>query len=156
MLFAGSNPRRFGNQTHIGLKVVRLSIIIACALATLGTGIVRADDFAIPRRLMVGEIERMAVSLAGETGVAKFDQRVLNALTNIPRHEFLPKELASVAYTNRTLSIGHGQTISQPFVVALMTELLHVRATDKVLEIGTGSGYQSAILKTLLRPESAF
>lgn len=130
---------------------MRLSIIIAYALATLGTGIVRADDFAIPRRLMVEEIERMAVSLAGETGVAKFDQRVLNALTNIPRHEFLPKELASVAYTNRTLSIGHGQTISQPFIVALMTELLHVRATDKVLEIGTGSGYQSAILSALVR-----
>lgn len=76
---------------------------------------------------------------------------MLNALTNIPRHEFLSKELAGVAYTNRTLSIGHGQTISQPFIVALMTELLHVRATDKVLEIGTGSGYQSAILSALVR-----
>ncbi|WP_045838133.1 protein-L-isoaspartate(D-aspartate) O-methyltransferase [Hyphomicrobium sp. 99] len=130
---------------------MRRSILTAFALATLATGAVAAEDFVTERRLMVQEIESMAAPLAGETGIAKFDPRVLRALTETPRHEFLPKELAGVAYKNRTLSIGHGQTISQPFIVALMSELLHVKDTDRVLEIGTGSGYQTAILSALAR-----
>ncbi len=101
------------------------------------------------RRQMVEQIESMAAPLAAETGIVKFDQHLLSALAETPRHEFLPKELADVAYKNRTLSIGHGQTISQPLIVALMTELLHLKDTDKVLEVGTGSGYQTAVLSAL-------
>ena len=130
---------------------MRRSILMAFALVKLITGAIATEDFVVERRLMVEEIERMAATLADETGVAKFDPRVLKAMTVTPRHEFVPPEQVGVAYKNRTLSIGHGQTISQPFIVALMSELLHVSDTDKVLEVGTGSGYQAAILSTLAR-----
>lgn len=127
------------------------AILTAFALATLLTGATAAEDFVTERRLMVEEIESTAVPLAAETGVAKFSPRVLKALAETPRHEFVPHELAGVAYKNRVLPIGQGQTISQPLIVALMSELLHVSDTNKVLEIGTGSGYQAAILSALAR-----
>ena len=74
------------------------------------------------------------------------DQEVLEAMERVPRHEFVPRDLKAQAYTDRPLPIGYGQTISQPYIVALMTELLQLKSTDRVLEIGTGSGYQAAIL----------
>jgi protein-L-isoaspartate(D-aspartate) O-methyltransferase len=74
------------------------------------------------------------------------DQDVLEAMERVPRHEFVPDELQAQAYADRPLPIGYGQTISQPYIVALMTELLKLKSTDRVLEIGTGSGYQAAIL----------
>jgi protein-L-isoaspartate(D-aspartate) O-methyltransferase len=74
------------------------------------------------------------------------DQDVLEAMERVPRHEFVPDQYQSAAYADRPLPIGHGQTISQPYIVALMTELLQLENTDRVLEIGTGSGYQAAIL----------
>ena len=74
------------------------------------------------------------------------DQDVLEAMERVPRHEFVPDELSAQAYADRPLPIGYGQTISQPYIVALMTELLQLKSTDRVLEIGTGSGYQAAIL----------
>ncbi len=74
------------------------------------------------------------------------DQEVLDAMERVPRHKFVPDELKSQAYADRPLPIGYGQTISQPYIVALMTELLQLKSTDRVLEIGTGSGYQAAIL----------
>jgi protein-L-isoaspartate(D-aspartate) O-methyltransferase len=74
------------------------------------------------------------------------DQDVLEAMERVPRHEFVPDELKAQAYADRPLPIGYGQTISQPYIVALMTELLKLKNTDRVLEIGTGSGYQAAIL----------
>jgi protein-L-isoaspartate(D-aspartate) O-methyltransferase len=77
------------------------------------------------------------------------DPKVLNAMRNTPRHLFVPKDLEAVAYEDRPLPIGDGQTISQPYIVALMTELLNIQPTDRVLEIGTGSGYQAAILAQL-------
>lgn len=79
------------------------------------------------------------------------DQRVLDALRKVPRHEFVPPSEAANAYFDMALPIGEGQTISPPFVVAYMTQLLDVRPTDKVLEIGTGSGYQAAVLGELAR-----
>jgi len=80
-------------------------------------------------------------------GVA--DKRVLSAMARVPRHEFVPAEQRPYAYEDRPLPIGEGQTISQPYIVALMTELLELEAGDRVLEIGTGSGYQAAILAEL-------
>jgi protein-L-isoaspartate(D-aspartate) O-methyltransferase len=74
------------------------------------------------------------------------DQDVLEAMERVPRHEFVPVEYQAQAYADRPLPIGYGQTISQPYIVALMTELLQLKTTDRVLEIGTGSGYQAAIL----------
>jgi protein-L-isoaspartate(D-aspartate) O-methyltransferase len=74
------------------------------------------------------------------------DQDVLAAMEKVPRHEFVPEQYQSQAYADHPLPIGYGQTISQPYIVALMTELLELKNTDRVLEIGTGSGYQAAIL----------
>lgn len=78
-----------------------------------------------------------------------FDPRVLDTMGRVPRHEFVPVELRPDAYKNRPLPIGYGQTISQPFMVATMTDLLQLRAGDAVLEIGTGSGYQAAVLTAM-------
>ena len=77
------------------------------------------------------------------------DVRVLDAMLRVPRHEFVPANLRSMAYDDTPLPIGEGQTISQPFMVALMTEALGVGEGDKVLEVGTGSGYQAAVLREL-------
>lgn len=77
------------------------------------------------------------------------NQEVLEAIRHVPRHRFIPEKYRSLAYQNRPLPIGSGQTISQPFIVAYMTQLLELEAGDKVLEIGTGSGYQAAVLSEL-------
>lgn len=77
------------------------------------------------------------------------DPRVLQAMRQVPRHKFVPENYAEIAYSDAPLAIGHGQTISQPYIVALMTQLLELKPTDRVLEIGTGSGYQAAILSQL-------
>ena len=77
------------------------------------------------------------------------DSRVLEAMRSVPRHAFVPKARLKAAYDDRPLDIGHGQTISQPYMVALMTELLELEPADRVLEIGTGSGYQTAVLCAL-------
>jgi protein-L-isoaspartate(D-aspartate) O-methyltransferase len=79
------------------------------------------------------------------------DEDVLRAMAKVPRHEFVPPEYLHEAYADHPLPIGYGQTISQPYIVAVMTELLRLRATDKVLEIGTGSGYQAAILAEIVQ-----
>ncbi|MGO9483267.1 MAG: protein-L-isoaspartate(D-aspartate) O-methyltransferase [Rhodomicrobium sp.] len=91
----------------------------------------------------------MIAATAGSSGVSQLDPRVRAAMAEVPRHEFVPLEYRPSAYGNGPLPIGYGQTISQPFIVALMTELLQLQKTDKVLEVGTGSGYQAAILSLL-------
>ncbi len=77
------------------------------------------------------------------------DEGVLNAMLKVDRHKFVPEEIRHLAYSDRPLPIGEGQTISQPYIVALMTELLELKKGDRVLEVGTGSGYQAAILAEL-------
>ena len=79
------------------------------------------------------------------------DPRVLEAMRKVPRHKFVPERLRGLAYGDTPLSIGHGQTISQPYIVAFMTEKLEPAPTDRVLEIGTGSGYQAAVLAELVK-----
>ncbi len=79
------------------------------------------------------------------------DQRVIDAMLKVPRHRFVPEDQQPRAYDDMALPIGHGQTISQPYMVAIMTELLQLQGQEKVLEVGTGSGYQSAILAELAR-----
>ncbi len=78
-------------------------------------------------------------------------RRTLKAMGEVPRHEFVPANMRRYAYTDRPLRIGHGQTISQPYIVAFMTEQLDPQPTDKILEIGTGSGYQAAVLSALVK-----
>lgn len=84
------------------------------------------------------------------TGVSTIDLSVVSALRKVDRSEFVPREQRRFAFANRPLEIGHGQTISQPFIVALMTHVLELETSDRVLEIGTGSGYQAAILGELV------
>jgi protein-L-isoaspartate(D-aspartate) O-methyltransferase len=98
------------------------------------------DAYAQQREQMVaGQIEARGV----------IDPAVLSAMRAVPRHEFVPEEYLSQAYADHPLPIGYGQTISQPYIVALMTEALGIQAGDKVLEVGTGSGYQAAVLAEL-------
>ena len=121
---------------------------MACAVLVTGSA---AQQDAADRQRMVEQIDAMLASAGGTSGVARLSPRVHAAMTEVPRHEFVPPEYRSAAYSNSPLPIGHGQTISQPLIVALMTELLQLTKTDKVLEVGTGSGYQTAILSVLAR-----
>ncbi len=108
-----------------------------------------ADDYANLRRAMAKEIEADVRETSLYIGKEALDDRVLEVLGTVPRHEFVRKSERRHAYENRPLSIGYGQTISQPYIVALMTDLLGVDADDVVLEVGTGSGYQAAVLAKL-------
>ena len=92
------------------------------------------------------EIERDAAATADSTGRPRFSERALDALEAVPKHRIVPARETGNAYDNRPLPIGHGQTISQPYIVALMTELLAPKAGDVVLEVGKGSGYQAALM----------
>ena len=98
---------------------------------------------------MLQDIERETALTVSYTGVGRIDPGVLAALAEIPREEFVPPELRAFAYDNRPLPIDHDQTISQPYIVALMTHLLRPKPQHRLLEIGTGSGYQSAVLSRL-------
>ena len=99
---------------------------------------------------MVDVVEFYA-TLARDTGEAPLDEDVMASLGTVERHEFVPARQQPFAYENRPLPIGHGQTISQPYIVALMTDLIKLDADDVVLEVGTGSGYQAAILAKLVK-----
>jgi protein-L-isoaspartate(D-aspartate) O-methyltransferase len=107
------------------------------------------DRYASERKAMLEEIARTTRETAAETGRSVLSERVMSALDKVPRHRLVPGTEETQAYRNRPLPIGLGQTISQPFIVAIMTDLLEVKPGDKVLEIGTGSGYQAAVLAEL-------
>jgi protein-L-isoaspartate(D-aspartate) O-methyltransferase len=109
------------------------------------------DVFEALRRNMVEEVAAETSMLAEQLGRAALADRVVDAMRRVPRHAFVPAEVQPFAYINSPLPIGHGKTISQPFIVALMTDLLDVREDSVVLEIGTGFGYQAAILGELAR-----
>lgn len=109
------------------------------------------DEFATLRAELVQEVATATLLSAEETGRPALDNKVLAALGKVPRHRFVPADEIRNAYLNRPLPIGYGQTISQPVVVALMTDLLQLKPGDTVLEIGTGSGYQAAILGELVQ-----
>jgi len=99
---------------------------------------------------MITEIERDVYRTRDYIGRNKLSSNVLNAVRTVPRDKFVPTTLKAFAYQNRPLEIGHQQTISQPYIVALMTDLLELEPDAKVLEIGTGSGYQAAVLSLLV------
>ena len=111
----------------------------------------RAEDVEALREDMLAVIAACAFALRDTNGKSAFDERVMTAMSKVPRHEFVPIELQPYAYENIPLPIGYEKTISQPFIVALMTDLLDIKADDSVLEIGTGLGYQAAILAQLAR-----
>lgn len=103
------------------------------------------------RAQMVAEIEQEFRATASAIGKSALTPRVKQTLLEVPRHLFVPSAWRTAAYENRPLPIGYGQTISQPYIVALMTELLEPKPEHRVLEVGTGSGYQAAVLARLVR-----
>ena len=109
------------------------------------------DIYAVQRKAMVDTIAALTRETGIETGREHLSARVLAAMSKVPRHRFVPADQVPQAYANRPLPIGDGQTISQPFIVALMSDLAEVKAGDRVLEIGTGCGYQAAVLGELAR-----
>jgi protein-L-isoaspartate(D-aspartate) O-methyltransferase len=112
--------------------------------------VVDAADYAKERAALVEEI-RIWGKRDPPPGKQSFDETVLSALNEVRRHEFVPRNARDEAYANHPLPIGYGQTISQPYIVALMTDLVEPEEDDVVLEIGTGSGYQAAVLAKLVK-----
>ena len=124
----------------------------AIVIALAAPAAAQRDDpsSAAARARMVEDVARMARDTARETGRATLAPTVMAALGRVPRHQFVPPVLASRAYDNTALPIGQGQTISQPYIVALSTDLVEPKPGDVVLEVGTGSGYQAAVLAELV------
>lgn len=127
-------------------STVQLAALAVLTLMSMEPG--PGDDarYQRARDELVREIEADVRRTREYLGTSSLDPRVLEALGRVPRHEFVPEELRDAAYLNRPLPIGNGQTISQPYVVAVMTQLLELAPDARVLEVGTGSGYQAAML----------
>ena len=119
-------------------------------LIFLSSGLVLADDYALQRQQMLSEIEDGLLTTAKYIDKKAFNMQVMQAMNTVPRHAFVPEVIRFKAYENQPLPIGYGQTISQPYIVALMTDLLNPQPGQRVLEIGTGSGYQAAVLSQLV------
>jgi protein-L-isoaspartate(D-aspartate) O-methyltransferase len=111
--------------------------------------LVSVEYFDEQRRHLIAAIRAHTEQVSTQIGKTALDKRVLRTMTKVPRHEFVPAEVQPCAYLDRPLPIGIGKTISQPFMVAVMTDLLELKPDDVVLEIGTGLGYQSAVLAEL-------
>lgn len=127
---------------------MKLSAGILLALALVPA--CSQPPFAELRQQMVAEIERDVRDTADYTGRATLAPAVISAISEVPRHEFVPLQRRHLAYINQPLPIGEGQTISQPFIVALMTDLAQINGDSRVLEVGTGSGYQAAVLAEIV------
>jgi protein-L-isoaspartate(D-aspartate) O-methyltransferase len=134
-------------RTNRLLRHGRFFVLMFLAITTQ---LVPADEFESARQQLVLEIHDDVARTSRYIGRDSFNEKVMAAIGRVPRHRFVPPGQVSAAYENRPLPIGHGQTISQPYIVALMTDLLEPRAQDRVLEIGTGSGYQAAVLSGLV------
>ncbi|MFZ0927452.1 MAG: protein-L-isoaspartate(D-aspartate) O-methyltransferase [Syntrophobacteraceae bacterium] len=137
------------NPGHVRSKLLFLAAVLAFGMHCMLPGLSAAVDdepYAKPREALIKEIEATALNLASLVGRDTVNPRVLNAIRKVPRHEFVSEYLRAFAYDNRPLPIGHGQTVSQPYLVAVMTDLLDLEKGHTVLEIGTGSGYQAAVL----------
>ena len=104
------------------------------------------NEFRKEREKLLEVVDALAAAAGGQGVPSKFSAVVMNAMRDVPRHEFVPYGERKYAYLNQPLPIGYGQTISQPYIVALMSDLLNLETGDAVLEIGTGSGYQAAVL----------
>lgn len=103
------------------------------------------------RLQMINKIRALVVETAREIGKSELNEQVLEVMAEVPRHKFVPAYQQSYSYDNRPLDIGYGQTISQPYIVALMTDMLDPQEDDVMLEVGTGSGYQAAVLSRLVK-----
>ncbi|MDR6860008.1 protein-L-isoaspartate(D-aspartate) O-methyltransferase [Variovorax guangxiensis] len=131
---------------------LRLAATALLLLAALDAAHAAAsDDRADERQRLTQTVAAQMRETGSATGRPALSERVTTALRQVPRHAFVPEDQRLYAYVNRPLPIGHGQTISQPYIVALMTELAQPQPDHKVLEVGTGSGYQAAVMARLVR-----
>jgi len=121
-------------------------VVVGVILLLFSSLVIAEEDFHRQRYVLVNLIKD---EIAAHGYLNRVDERVLDAMRQVPRHEFVPDRERPFAYDNRPLPIGYGQTISQPLIVAIMTDLLKLKKSDRVLEVGTGSGYQAAILAEL-------
>lgn len=126
-----------------------LQIVLLCLLVSADLVPAAADRYSEARRKMVREIAADVRATSSYINKKELDSRVMSVMGTVERHKFVPASEQSWAYANQPLPIGHGQTISQPYIVALMTDLVGIDPGDKVLEIGTGSGYQAAVLSEM-------
>lgn len=130
----------------------RLPVFLAVLMICLNLNSAPAEEgYAMARQALIEEIREDVRSTRFYLDKDVLDENVLKMMATVPRHEFVPEGSRRFAYENRPLSIGHGQTISQPYIVAIMTDLLDLKQDSRVLELGTGSGYQAAILSGLVK-----
>lgn len=140
---------RFPAAAHHRMLLLGLAVLFT---STFTGGASAADlSHSAARAAMVEEIEADVRATRDRIGKKELNPRVMEAMGKVPRHEFVPDSQTPHAYENRPLPIGYGQTISQPYIVALMTDLLDLTEASVVLEVGTGSGYQAAILAELAK-----
>jgi len=132
-------------RIHKGFMLGAITLLLA-GISPVAT----ADEWLNnTRRVLWDDVEFQISRLRSELGFEQLSPRVLNALQKVPREAFVPEQQKRHAYENRPLPIGYAQTISQPLIVAIMTELAAIEPGDRVFELGTGSGYQAAVLDTL-------
>ncbi len=129
------------------LYLLLFVLILFCIDAVAKVGY---DDYSAARQRMVRLIEQDVRETSSYLDKRQLDSRVMKALAEVPRHQFVPLDIRDRAYENRPQPIGFGQTISQPYIVAIMTDLMNPKTDDIALEIGTGSGYQAAVLSRLV------
>lgn len=125
--------------------------LLVAALAVLHAASTRAQepDFEAARHEMVRQIEHITAAFGAVTGIPAIDRRVLDAFAKVPRHRFVPPPLVPYAYMNTPLPLGYDQNLTQPSLLALMTQALELKPGDRVFETGTDTGYQAAILAEL-------
>ena len=144
------NQNAFNKTTTDNPHLARTIRITLSAMLFL-PAFLSADEFLAKRQDLIKEIAADVRATSLYLDREKLDPRVIQALGTVPRHEFVPQPLQAHAYENRPLPIGHGQTISQPYIVAIMTDLIKPQQHQRVLEVGTGSGYQAAVLSRLVK-----
>jgi protein-L-isoaspartate(D-aspartate) O-methyltransferase len=132
------------------LNLPRRIILIGVFVVMSVMNVFAEDDYESKRQKMVVEIQDMVKRTESYTGRNSLGERVVEAMLTVPRHEFVPPDVQIHAYENTALPLSHRQTISQPYIVALMTDLAAVTSESKVLEVGTGSGYQAAVLSEIV------
>ncbi len=138
--------------------VIWLQIVVGLMMASMGGNTIGSggEDYSGPHQAMMFSIHADVARNRQVLGRDHLSESVAVAMAQVPRHEFVPIGLRGSAYANNPLPIGHGQTISQPTIVALMTDLLALGPEDRVLEVGTGSGYQAAVLSEVLTHGQVF
>lgn len=128
-----------------------VSRVLTVLMICLCSNVWAEEDYAMARQALVDEIKENVRATRFYLDKEALDEKVLKMMATVPRHEFVPDVARRFAYENRPLSIGYGQTISQPYIVAIMTDLLDLKPDSRVLELGTGSGYQAAILSGMVK-----